>query len=150
MPSGRGKVQHLEGGSLESMWTHRAPSHQPNPGTFACVGSLLHFYDNVIFFLYQIFHVDSAVSGSKTALTELQILTSQINCVLWSLYFWALGNEPRASFVVGEHSTDDPVVLLNHVPGVLDASCIELSVESLALVVVTYKSNTRRQRGPVL
>lgn len=64
--------------------------------------------------------------------------------------FGPLRNEPRASCVVGEHSTDEPVVLLNHFPGVLDASCIELSVESLALVVVTYKSNTRRQRGSVL
>lgn len=88
MPSELGKVQHLEGGILEGMWTHKCPSHQPNPGTFACVGSLLHFYDSVIF-LYQIVHVEPAVSGSKAALTELQILTSQINCVLWSLYFGA-------------------------------------------------------------
>lgn len=86
-----------------------------------------------------------SVSGSTAALTELQILTSQMSC--GHFISVALGIEPRASCMVGKKP---PVVVLNHVPNALGASCIESCMEPVPLVVVTFNANTRRQRGPVL
>lgn len=49
--------------------------------------------------------------------------------------------------MVGKHSTEEPVVVFNQMPDVLNASCIELSLGSLPLVVVEAYHSNREDRG---